>query len=388
MKKTMMSLVAAAIMLLGTTLATAGTITGANHTFVNGDIGTTIFRSNSGADMFDSFPVSALTDGEVTVYNDDVTGNWTVTTGTPTTIDGLPTNYVQLGPRQSATFRTDGGAIRTLIKPVFAPGHDMIWYIRNYTADYRTGSLVNLPVALDTNHCQTIQAACPTIQAAYDKIRMTYPNFMRQTMRMMWDHSSLVTMDYPGALIAWQIPGLPSDYGLTLDGENDGLVRTRVGAGLDGAIHVAGNAQMYVRWTGVRSLGSRPCVQSPYGGFVWLDTVVFYSCTNDTGTVAQAILNAGPRAGQIAVIGPIHVIDDHTSTLFATCLANAYDGGSVYIELGVPVYLWGGANVRFSVATVCASSFGIATTNSADWKDGYGGSPPVTTWNPGTGLIQ
>lgn len=392
-----LAVTAAAVLACLHSALTLTPITGNTHTFVDADlIGGFVTRSNSDTssdpNMEDVFP-SNLSDQEFAVYNDNANTAWIVT-GT-TLVDG----YILLGPKQTARFRVDGGTIRPTIKPVFAPRRPLDWWVRNFTADAALGTL---PASSDANHCLTRNAACATIQAAYDKIRKTFPNLQSQTIWLAWNHSGTgLGPDYIGPIAAWQIPGLPADYGLTIQGENDGAVRTRIISGLAGGIHVAGDQQVYLRWTGVWSLGGQAAVLAAYGGKVFLDHVVLYGASNSSGSVGAALLEAGPVAGsQIMILCSVHIVDGQTSTVFATSFARAIDGGKIGSQATCEdnvtptrVYMWNN-NVRFSYGTAIAANAGRIEFHHA-WSDGVGypsgpGNFPIVhgkTWDLTSGSI-
>lgn len=364
--------------------AWGASITGDSHAFDDNDVTAGfIERSNSnGQNMVDTFPAN-LADGQVVVRNANTEGPW-IATGS--SIDGSPAGYVILGPKQSATLRIENGTIKPIVLPIFAPGRLTTWWVRNFTDDAVRGTL---PTPSDANHCLTLEAACASIQAAFDKMRRIFPNLQRQEIVLTWDGTSTIH-DYAGAILAWQLPGLPSDYGLTIRGENDGLVRTRIADGLDGGLHVAGDLQVYLRWTAVWTWQTaRPAIIAPYGGKIWLDTVVLYGAAGNGGNTPAALLETGPQKGQIAIIGPVHVLDAHTSTKFATCLFNATDGGEIYVQPYTRIYLWWAP--RFEVATRCGYMRGVISSYAA-WDDASaypnpGGTPTITTINDGSAYI-
>lgn len=349
-------------------------------------IGSTIARANGGADMFDAFSAAGIVDGQVTVYNADATGILAIKS--ETTLDGLSTSFVMLGPKQGATFWIDGGAVRTISpRQLCMPRSARRWYVRNYGSGQS-----------DLNTGLRREDAFASIEAAYNAIRtLVNANLQPQEIFCCWDGTS-APADYFGAIIVYQVLGLPRDFGITLRGETDsgGNVRVRVADGGDGGIHVAGGAQVYIRNIAVRTLLGRPSIIVPFEGKAWLDNVVLYGAAGSIGTVGASLIEAGGVNGYVSQIGPISVIDDGSSTIFANSLFRSYDGGKLYSETGTVVTLSG--NPRFARGTfVCERQADMYLQNS--WVGGAVGprwrgtglstittpaGQSINSWAPGT----
>lgn len=148
-------------------------VTGASTTYTAAQVGGHVLRSNSGAFMRDMLPGGAgvlLVDSLIIIYNDDSKGLLEIKAGGGAKLDGVTTNFVLLGPKQSAKFLSDGTDYRTIEReskarvattvfpPLPSPGLFTtypVWYVNRDTGD-------------DLN--SGIDATTPfrTIQAAYD----------------------------------------------------------------------------------------------------------------------------------------------------------------------------------------------------------------------------
>lgn len=236
----------------------------------------------------------------------------------------------------------------------------------------------------------TRATAFRTIQHAYDWVRCNVnANNFPQEFFLCWDGTNTIT-DYAGAILTYRIFGLPHDFGVTLRGEVDGngAVRTRIGNGGDGAIHVAGECQVYLTNTALHTTSARPAAIAAYGGKLFLNNIVLY------GSPGASLIEAGPVYARINLIGPLWVINNISDPL-ATALFNADDESSISLEHGNTITIYG--NPLFSYSTIAVSRRGkiqvngtitwSGTARGAKWKGQSGGmiqaGQSLDSWIPG-----
>jgi hypothetical protein len=99
--------------------AFAAHMTGPSRTYTDAELGTVVRRSNSGQPMFDVLPGNpAISDGYLTVYNQDAFAPLVINTGT--ILNEEATNFLMLGPTQSAHIYVETGEYRTVSKPLLS----------------------------------------------------------------------------------------------------------------------------------------------------------------------------------------------------------------------------------------------------------------------------
>lgn len=153
----------------------AAQVTGASTTYNATQCGSHVLRSNSSSPMRDLFPggVSVLpVNCLVTVYNDDPSGLLEIRASSGAKLDGVSTNFILIGPRQTAAILSDGTDYRTvqreskarvaptIFPPLPTPGLFTtypVWYVNR---DPLVGS--------DTNSGINPTTPFRTVQAAYD----------------------------------------------------------------------------------------------------------------------------------------------------------------------------------------------------------------------------
>lgn len=327
---------------------------GNNYTYANSDLGTVVFRSNNGSDMSDTIP--SLNDGELTVYNTDLTGLLLIKSSVA--LDCTTSGWVLIGPRQAAKFAISSNAAYTISKEKCKPRSTRRWYIRNFSTGH------------SDNNCGVSDAeAFTTPCAAYDTIRKEIDaNNQQQEFYLRWDGTSLQS-DYDSLLATWTIPSLPHDFGVTLRGETDvnGSVRCRLVNSTWGALHVAGGCQVYAKNVAFQSSNGAPNVIAPYDGFINLDNVVCYGTAGTAGTIV-----AGPNKGYITTTGPVYL--NPPGGNFATAIFQAHDYSSIVPQYQNLVYAYGAIQITPSGGCAVVAVNGGGKVNAINlWAGVYNG---------------
>ena len=154
---------------------------------------------------------------------------------------------------------------------------------------------------------------------------------------------------YSGVIAAYQIPGLPHDYGVRFTGELDaaGHVCTLVEDSSAGCFHIAGGCQVYIRNVAVRSHNGAQSIKAAYHGSVFLDNMVFY------GADGAALIEAGPVYSRVEINSPFWV---HNLGTAGSAILSAYDTGSITVPAQATCTIQG--NPYFSFSTVAVSDRG------------------------------
>lgn len=343
--------------------AFAAHITGPSRTYTDAELGTVVRRSNAGQPMFDVLPGNpAISDGYLTVYNQDAVAPLVINTGT--ILDEKATNFLMLGPTQSAQIYVEAGEYRTVSKPLLSLlGQNTRIYIDNVNgSDYNPGI--------------TRTTALKTLQGAWD---LAHNWFHLNHFRLEF-YLINTGVDYTPGVLAWDLfQGQPADYGVFFRGENspiDGSFTQIVDRGPGTACFVcAGGAQIYPHHLRLKSFGSAPCVKAEYNGFISMDRVMFMGTDSnfmEVHTYGRIEINNFLTNG----VPSIWMI---VSSGTALCALSAASRGSISITkeaqciiLGQPHFTWAFASATNGGYIDCACDWS-GTVTGRKWIRWTGG---------------
>lgn len=219
---------------------TSVAVTGNTATFDATQSDKLVLRSNGGAVMLDTLPGTSpgvLASGTlIDLYNDDALGLLEVRAGSGATLDGLSTNFLILGPKQSARLWSDGSSYRVLQKPYrVKAGMSQHFYI----------DPVN---GLDTNSGIAPSRPFKKPQAAYDYVNHHFDLNSRGATFKLAPGTYTDQLVASFTLTGWNTTGIPLVL-ISGDTSNPGSVVWKTSAGVDA---ILASSSVYIYIEGIR----------------------------------------------------------------------------------------------------------------------------------------
>lgn len=247
---------------------TSVVVTGDTATFDASQADKLVLRSNGGAVMLDTLPGTSpgvLANGTlIDIFNDDALALLEVRSGSGATLDGMASNFLLLGPKQSARLWSDGLGYRTLQKPYkVKAGMSQHFYI-----DPLNG--------IDTNSGIDPSRPVKKPQAAYDYVNHHFDLNSRGATFKLADGVYTDQLIASFTLTGWNTTGIPL---VVLSGNlaNPGAVIMRPPTGVH-AILASSSTYLYVE--GIRFEGA---INAVFWSFVTIwDSVQFGPIANGT----------------------------------------------------------------------------------------------------------